>query len=228
MTRPYLLLDAGNTLVHVDHAAIARALAEGGIDLDPERLRRAEWATRAVLDTHDWATKTNDSGRWGQYVGGILVRAGLDEREARGWIDRIRAIDRARSLWRHVPGEVRRGLDRLAGAGVRMAVVSNSDGRVRALLTEAGLAGAFEFVLDSAEEGVEKPDPEIFRRALSRAGVSAQGAVYAGDIYHVDVVGARSAGIEGILLDPGDHRADLDCARVRDLEELAERLLAAP
>ena len=80
-------------------------------------------------------------------------------------------------------------LQGLRARGLRTAVVSNADGRVEALLRAAGLGAHLELVVDSHYEGIEKPDPEIFRRALARMGVRAERAVYVGDIYSIDVVG---------------------------------------
>jgi len=61
-------------------------------------------------------------------------------------------------------------------------------------------------VIDSTEVGVEKPDPRIFQIALDRMGVSAADALYVGDLYEVDVVGARAAGLDVVLLDAnGEH-----------------------
>lgn len=221
--RPELLfLDAGNTLVHIDHARIAAHLAADGIEVGVDRLRQAEWRTRAAMDTAAWAAGEDDASRWPQYIGRTLAAAGVDPA---GRVESIRALDRAASLWTDVPDDVRRGLDRLGAAGIRMAVVSNSDGRVRGLLERAGLLGAFEFVLDSREEGVEKPDPEIFRRALARGRLDDAGrALHVGDIYHVDVAGARAAGIEAVLVDPGGLREGVDCRRVAGIEELAALL----
>ena len=77
------------------------------------------------------------------------------------------------------------------------------------LFESLGLAAQFELVVDSALEGVRKPDPEIFRRALARmGGVAPSAALYAGDIPSVDVVGARAAGMEGVLIDTFDHFPD--------------------
>ena len=59
--------------------------------------------------------------------------------------------------------------------------------------------------------GVEKPDPRIFRIALERAGVAATEAVYVGDLYSIDVVGARAAGLSAILMDPGACWGARDC-----------------
>ena len=62
--------------------------------------------------------------------------------------------------------------------------------------------------------GVEKPDPRIFHLALERAGVAAAEAVYVGDLYSVDVVGARAAGLSAILMDPGACWGSRDCPSV--------------
>src|SRR5207245_10183635 len=78
-----------------------------------------------------------------------------------------------------------------------------SNGSVRASLQETRLAAHLDFIIDSSVVGVEKPDPRIFELGLREAGVGARHAVYVGDLYSVDVLGARAAGLDGILLDPG-------------------------
>src|SRR5262249_44501585 len=95
--------------------------------------------------------------------------------------------------------------------GVRTAVISNSSGSVRTMLERLGLLTSLEFVLDSAIVGVEKPDPRIFRIALERAGLEPGEAVYVGDIYSIDVQGARAAGMRAVLLDPGGCWGKRDC-----------------
>jgi putative hydrolase of the HAD superfamily len=71
---------------------------------------------------------------------------------------------------------------------------------------------------------VEKPDPRLFRLALQRAGAAPEEAVHVGDLYEVDVVGARAAGIRAILLDPAGLYPEADCPRVRSLGELAAHM----
>jgi putative hydrolase of the HAD superfamily len=107
---------------------------------------------------------------------------------------------------------------------LRTAVVSNADGRVEALLSTAGLRPHLEFVLDSHYEGVEKPDPEIFRRALARLGVPGERALYVGDIYAIDVVGARAAGLAPVLIDSVGAYGEVDCPRIERLSDLLDRL----
>ena len=83
---------------------------------------------------------------------------------------------------------------------------------------------ALDIVIDSADEGVEKPDPRLFEIALSRAGAHADSTIHVGDIYQVDVVGARAAGIRPVLLDESDLHPGVDCDRVASLDELVGRI----
>jgi putative hydrolase of the HAD superfamily len=76
---------------------------------------------------------------------------------------------------------------------------------------------------------VEKPDPEIFRRALERLGVPKQRAVYAGDVPEVDVSGARNAGMHGVLIDgPGHYAGEPQWPRAVSVQALIDELLALP
>jgi HAD superfamily hydrolase (TIGR01662 family) len=96
-------------------------------------------------------------------------------------------------------------IEELTAMGVRLAVVSNSDGSVRESLRQAGFGEAFEFVIDSHEIGVAKPDPRIFLAALERMEISPDRAWYIGDSIYHDVAGARSAGMaSAVLIDPLD------------------------
>ena len=75
--------------------------------------------------------------------------------------------------------------------------------------------------------GVEKPDPEIFRIALRRAGVEAAEAVHVGDLYAVDVVGARRAGLEPVLLDPHGRYGDRGCRTAPDVPSFCRALVSS-
>ena len=119
---------------------------------------------------------------------------------------------------------MRTSLARFRARGLRLAVVSNANGTVGALFDRLELTPFFDAVLDSAVEGVEKPDPRLFLLALERLGALPGEAVHVGDFYSVDVVGARAAGIRPILLDELGLYPDADCPRVRSLAELAEHL----
>ena len=137
----------------------------------------------------------------------------------------LAALHGERHLWSATATGTRATLERLRAAGLRLGVVSNSDGRVEAALTAAGLRDCFEVVIDSALFGSEKPDPAIFRAALEALGVSPDEALYVGDLYEVDVIGARAAGIEAILLLPETTAAPSGVRRVASLAALADQLL---
>ena len=90
-----------------------------------------------------------------------------------------------------------------------------------------GLRPLVDAVVDSALFGAEKPDPRIFAHALELAGARPAHALHVGDLYAVDVVGARAAGAHATLLDPFGDWADLDCEVATDLPALADRILGA-
>jgi putative hydrolase of the HAD superfamily len=125
-----------------------------------------------------------------------------------------------------VPPDVRPALYALRQLHLKLVVVSNANGTLRAHMDRLGMTDAFDVILDSADEGVEKPDPQFFAIALERSGAVAERTIHVGDLYHVDVIGARNAGLRGVLLDEADLRPDADCPRVRTLNELVERIRA--
>ncbi len=90
----------------------------------------------------------------------------------------------------------------LRGAKVRMIVISNAHGTLERDLHRFGLSGYFEFILDSAVEGVAKPDPEIFVRAMDRCGVKAENFLHIGDNIYADCHGASKTGMQTALYDP--------------------------
>jgi putative hydrolase of the HAD superfamily len=89
---------------------------------------------------------------------------------------------------------------------------------------QVGLEGFLEVVWASAYAGCNKPHPGIFQQVLSQMGVPAEGALYVGDSYQHDVVGARNAGIDVVLLDRDGAADDPDCPVISDLRDLFELL----
>ncbi len=213
-----ILFDAGGTLVHPNFARIAAELAAEGVAADPSALARADARVRFEIDRVDVVATTNDRGRFRRYLDALAGAAGL-ARLPDPVFERLDQYHRVHNLWEDVPPEVPRALERLRGR-VRMGVISNSNGTVRAKLARVDLARYFELIVDSHEEGIEKPDPRIFTRTLDRTGVAAVEAAYVGDLYHVDVVGASAAGLAAFLLDPLDLYGAVPVRRLRSLAEL--------
>jgi putative hydrolase of the HAD superfamily len=135
----------------------------------------------------------------------------------------LQAAHARKNLWRCVPADLPAALTRAQSIGVRLGLVSNSEGAIAALLGELGIAHHFEVIVDSGIEGVRKPDPEIFRRALRRMEVTAKEALYIGDVPAVDVEGARAAGMGAVLVDEYGHYPDFTGPRVRSVAELIGR-----
>jgi putative hydrolase of the HAD superfamily len=222
-----LLLDAGGVLVRPDFERVAAALRQRGVAAEADVLRRAEARAKRELDQRAGEAGETDEERGWVYFDLLLRHAGVarsaatDEAlaELKAWHDRY-------CLWDDVPEGVGAALGRLHAAGLRMAVVSNSNGTVRRLLERLGFLDLFEDVLDSAVVGIEKPDPRIFQMALERLGATPEEALYVGDIYHVDVVGSRAAGIRVVLVDAAGLYDDADCPRVASLVELARHLVS--
>lgn len=111
-------------------------------------------------------------------------------------------------------------LGELRGHGLAVGVVSNWSEPLPDLLAGLGLLDRIDFVLVSALERLEKPDPGLYRRALERAGVAANEAVHLGDHPERDVAAARAAGLEAVLLDRHGSDGPSD-ERVRSLGEFA-------
>ena len=107
-------------------------------------------------------------------------------------------------------------------------MVSNWSPALPGLLEGLGLGPHLDFVVVSACEGCEKPEPEIFERALARAGVPAAAALHAGDDVGKDVHGARSVGILPVLVGPAALPPGETCARVEDLWALARLIGEMP
>ncbi len=99
-------------------------------------------------------------------------------------------------------------------------MISNANGTVNRAFARIGLARFFEVIVDSGEVGIEKPDVRVFEFALRGMNVRAEEAVYVGDVFKVDVLGARAAGMRAILIDPHGFHADKPCERVASLAAL--------
>jgi putative hydrolase of the HAD superfamily len=121
--------------------------------------------------------------------------------------------------------DVKPALDALKNRGLILGLISNIEQDISGTLERLGLRSRLDVVVTSQDAGANKPRPEIFRFALKKAGVPPAESVYIGDQYQVDVLGARGAGMKGILLDrAGDHENITDCPRIQSLAEAAEYL----
>ena len=228
-----VLLDVGNTLISIDFDRIAAELTARRLPCEAGALRRAEAAARPGYSERVFVTGVRaDRSLFHSYLSVVLENASALSSLSATELDELvteltpvlRPDGRASALWRMVMPGVPEALERLQRQGLTLAVVSNSDGTCAQSLDEAGLLRYMNFVIDSAEVGVEKPDPRIFEIAVARCGADPRRTLYVGDLYHADVVGARGAGLHPLLLDPHGDWPPLDCDRAQDLSAVADRL----
>ncbi|MDQ3208217.1 MAG: HAD-IA family hydrolase [Gemmatimonadota bacterium] len=219
-----VLFDAGNTLLFLDYPRMARAVGAAlGFPLTGALLAsHAPEASQAME-----RASGNDTERASTYLEALFRFSGVPAERMREVRDCLYELHRERHLWCSVRDRTHEALARLRAAGIRLGIVSNSDGRVEQALTVAGLRDYFDVVVDSALVGVEKPNPAIFQTALDALGVAPEEALYIGDLYEVDVLGARAAGIEAVLLTPSSPDPERPCRTAESIDELVDALLPA-
>jgi len=220
-----LFLDAGGVLVFPNWTRVSAALARHGVDADPRALAAAEPHVKRQMDVGHTIATTDDDRRGWLYFDLILERVGVEPSAATAAAVReLYEYHQQMNLWEYAPDGAEAALQDLRRLGLRLVVVSNANGRLATVFDRIGLSKYFDCVIDSFLEGVEKPDPRLFQIALSRSGASAERTLHVGDLYYVDVVGARAAGLSAVLYDAADLYPDCDCPRVRSLQELVQML----
>jgi HAD superfamily hydrolase (TIGR01509 family) len=222
-----VVFDVGNTLQHLDYAFIADTITASGRSTTASEVAFADYEAKAAVDALMRARASgSDQARRIPYFQTILHALDVPAAVHGEVLGALYAEDARRSLWRVMHPRTPSVLAELRRRGFTLAVVSNADGRVPEALASCGIAGYFAAIIDSSLVGVEKPDPRIFALALEACGTPPAEAVYVGDIYEVDVRGARAAGLDAVLLDPLARYGDVDCVRVGAIEDLLALLPA--
>ena len=222
-----VFLDAGGVLLYPNWWRVSEALAKVDVTVSPDALSAADPRARRELDDMGVIGGTTDASRGWLFFDLVLAHAGIEKSDATAAaLVELHAYHRASNLWEYVPPNVVPALEGLRRRGLRLVVVSNANGTLLAHMERLGMTASFDHILDSHDEGVEKPDPRFFEIALARSGARKETTIHVGDLYYVDVVGARNAGLRGVLLDEADLRPDADCPRMRSLEELVAAISA--
>jgi len=121
--------------------------------------------------------------------------------------------------WDQILPGTREALERLRKQ-FAIAVISNADGKIDAVLRRCGIVDCFQSITDSGHVGYEKPHPVIFDVALREMKADAADSLYVGDVYSVDYVGARQAGMQAVLFDAAGAYRGRELPRVESLSEL--------
>lgn len=210
-----VLLDAGGVFVLPNASLLAAVVRAAGGRSEPELLGRAHYAAVAAMDAvHQPDAPAMGAPQpmdWSRYVVTVARTCGVpDDRMADAEAGLLELFTMpAPLLWNQVVPEAVVALRALAATDLALAVVSNSDGTVEALLRDVAVCQVGEgagvpvaFVVDSHHVGSAKPDPAIFAAALERLDVAPERVVHVGDTAHADVDGALAAGITPLHLDP--------------------------
>jgi|SRR5580700_5092556 FMN phosphatase YigB (HAD superfamily) len=215
--RRVIFFDVGNTLLFPNRAKI---LAPISSDRHPtlQQWQCLERKTKLEFDQGMTSGRVDHSFWW------IFHTHLLQQLEERSSLREV-LVENTRSSanWDHIPPGTRDALSRI-GQNFRIAVISNSDGKIEQVLSRCGIADCFESITDSGTVGIEKPRTEIFQAALSAMQARADESLYVGDMYSVDYLGARNAGMEAVLFDVSGAYRDRQLPRVESLEQLEASL----
>lgn len=221
--------DFGQTLAELDTAMLARRLAERGTTADAGALDRAltgAWTAynRAILEGRG-------GHPWKLLMTTLLTGAGVAEGVCPPLVDWLWDEQPRANLWRRpIPGMIEVAIE-LGRAGVPVAVVSNSEGKLAELADELGWRAHFEVVADSGRLGFEKPGREIFAWTAEKLGVPLDAIVHVGDAWAADFEGALGAGMRAILFrgqafvpSPNPHRDNPRAAFCTEAHEVRDVL----
>lgn len=217
-----VFLDAGGVLVLPRRDLVSRALESVRIPCDENDVARAHYRAVRQLDREAAYGGRTD------YLAALCAELGVATGSIQDAVIALGAIgDRRRTgqiLWSEPTPHAVQMIDALTRAGIAVVVVTNSNGHAAENLRDAGVCqtgygpGAIVAgVIDSEVVGAAKPDPAIFHTALAHAGASPTAVVHVGDMVSADVIGARSAGIVPIHLDPERRCRAADHRHVRSL-----------
>ncbi|HEX8597251.1 MAG TPA: HAD-IA family hydrolase [Chloroflexia bacterium] len=232
-----VFLDAGLTLVYSELSLSHLCYEVGrehGLHLSVEALEEAVPRASAFLhhtqrsDPDLWSSDERVQRLWAGYYTAVFREARVEADEAT--LDACAVGVYRRYLvpgaWKLYP-DVLPTLASLSDRGYKLGVVSDWGSALTGkVLLPLGVGRYIDFMVVSSVQREAKPGSGLYREALARAGMAANQAVHVGDNYVTDVLGARSAGIAGILLDREGVRRDmsLDCPRIESLEELVHLL----
>ena len=196
-----IFFDAGGTLIHLPQSVGHHYADVGeriGLRLDHAALDdafAASWKETPARPAVDGPRDDDDKGWWRELVNRVLDRVAPDvadlDRDA--FFEAIYGHFAEPGVWDLYP-EVNDVLEKLHGR-FQLAVISNFDGRLRVILEHLAVSKFFSHVFLSSELGADKPDPEIYRRALRLSGARPNETLHVGDDPQRDWKGATAAGL---------------------------------
>lgn len=200
--------DYGQTLAELDTDFLARRVAERGRSV---RANDLDAAAPAAWHAYNEAKERGDvaEAAWSAFMRALLEGAGLpragalEAEETREIVAFLWSEQPRRNLWRKPIAGMKELVSALRDSGVRLGVLSNSEGRLAELLEELGWSRYFETIADSGRLGFEKPDPRIFEWTAERLGVAPRELIHVGDAWAADVEGALAVGARAVWITRG-------------------------
>lgn len=186
------------------------------------------WAQSAELVDDVETFGDDQAGFWTNHARRALLASGCTPSQAAACapdVYRRMASEYEPEDW--VPEDIPPALDALRASGYRLAVLSNRRHSYREQLETLRLAAYFEFTLAAGEVNAWKPEPGIFHQALELLKMPAGEILYVGDNYYADVVGARRAGFQAVLLDRDAIFPGADCPVIQAMSALPALLAGA-
>jgi HAD superfamily hydrolase (TIGR01509 family) len=210
----YIFFDVGNTLLFPNRA---RMLAPLAAERHPslEQWQTLERRTKREFDQGMTSGRVDHGFWWTFHTYLLEERSATDD----GVRDKLIENTQNSANWDRILPGTRDALERLR-QDYALAVISNADGKIDAVLRRCGIADCFESITDSGIVGQEKPHPAIFEAALKTMKAEAADSLYVGDVYSVDYVGARNAGMQAILFDVSGAYREQEFPRVESLAGL--------
>jgi putative hydrolase of the HAD superfamily len=213
-TRRVIFFDVGNTLLFPNRDRILAPLpSKRHPTLD--QWRALERRTKKEFDQGMMGGNVDHSFWWTFYTYLLQDLGALDD----GLRNTLVENTQKSANWDQILPGTCEALQRI-GRDHAIAVVSNADGKIEDVLQRRGIADCFRCITDSGIVGYEKPHPEIFQAALREMQAQPAESLYVGDVYSIDFVGARNAGMEAVLFDVAGAYRDRDWPRVDSLEGL--------
>jgi putative hydrolase of the HAD superfamily len=215
MAKPrFIFFDVGNTLLFPNRS---RMLAPLPPEKHPtlDRWQALERRTKREFDAGMIGGKV-DHGFWWTFHTSLLKE--LNAMDA-GIRDKLVANTQNSANWDQILPGTRDALERIR-RNYPIAVISNADGKIDAILRRCGIADCFASITDSGIVGHEKPHPAIFEAALGEMKADPAESLYVGDVYSVDYVGATKAGMQAVLFDVAGAYRDREVPRVESLAAL--------
>jgi HAD superfamily hydrolase (TIGR01549 family) len=212
--RRFIFFDVGNTLLFPNRA---RMLAPLPADRHPTLAgwQALERRTKHEFDEGMIEGKV-DHGFWWTFYTYLLQESNTLDDDLR---DALIANTQNSANWDQILPGTREALERLR-RNYALGVISNADGKIDAVLERSGIADCFASITDSGNVGEEKPHPAIFAAALRDMKAEPAESLYVGDVYSVDYVGARNAGMQAVLFDVAGAYREREFPRVQALAEL--------